>query len=268
MKTYNFQSVQHLAQTIQETPPSQFSERHESSASTEYDNGKFTRESAQQLAINGGHWTKGAQDLKPANLNTDQQLSGYAITPTIQPAVAGFMPNVQAHLSGDPESMYAIDPAPQFKKSISIGVNVARSWAVTQPQSANMGRAVLSLIQQLQLQGYSVSLDAVWHAKCNNELVSIATKIKQPEDHYSPASIAFAITSAAFCRNICWRFLETRPELENILSGYGMGVDLENPAYDVWIPYLYQGNVSKVKTEEKAQQWINELAINAITAPH
>lgn len=273
-KLYQFDSVSHLARAIQATPASDYNTHTNAKASTKtnVDTNGMNRSQALKLALGGGHWTKGAENLQQVALPITKELQEYTLQPQITTEVAGFMPCVPAFLSGEPEAMFNINQTPTKKRHIKIGVNIAKAWNITDDESINLGRALLQTITQLQTEGYAVQLDGVWYVRNENEpqthynyLTEIRITLKKSDEHFSPANVAFALSSTAFCRRVCWRFAEGRPELDTLVTtGYGVGADLKNDDYDVWIPYLYSSLKHKVDTQENAQEWVTHLITDAI----
>ena len=211
MITYKYHSMSEFGAAVASLPPRHGKAR-DSSITMHLDecNG-FTQQAAIATAKKGGLWPEGARNLMAVTLN-DSDFMRDGPLHRLNSAVTGFAPLVPAYLSGLPDSMLSIDSEAGSRKIIKIGVQVGRSFHVKQQESLNRGRAILSCIDAIEKQGYSVELWAIWRniGEGNNAPKSdIQVRIKASDEAYTPASAAFALCSAAFQRRLCWRVIES-----------------------------------------------------------
>tara|TARA_R110000851_G_scaffold129651_1_gene262728 strand:- start:11609 stop:12439 length:831 start_codon:yes stop_codon:yes gene_type:complete len=226
-----------------------------------------------EFAHNGGNWEKGA-DLMPRIHVAHETLSGAPImTPQVYSDMVGFAPCVPAFLSGAPDSMLAMEDAPEGDKLIRVAVHVGRSSGIEQKEIMNRGAAIIAVLDQLSLEGYSVELYAIWrNTDDSGSVVSVETCIKHGCDQWSPVSVAYALCHAAFQRRLCWRVAESINEAEEATglddankvmnSGYGNGISVKFEDYNLSFGYVTDG--STFGSIERAAKEIKRLTIEQL----
>lgn len=212
---------------------------------------------ALDIAERGGNWEKGGALIKSTTLTMDGLKSEGRI-PSLDTDVAGFLPDIEAFLAGDPSHMWGEGddekaPAPV----ISIGVGVRAPSSATSQEKINFGAAVLSVIDELEDRGARVELWAVYANKGGDAKTDFRVLLKSAEDSWSPNSVAFALCHPAYHRRLMFRLVESFTELEDFTNTYGTGYQVRG--FDMWIPAISTGN-SWTESPESALKHITKLA--------
>jgi hypothetical protein len=246
MITYKYNSMSEFGAAVASLPPRHGKARDSSIATPARMCSDFTQKAAIDTAKKGGLWPEGARNLMAVTLN-DSDFAQDGPLHRLNSAVTGFAPLVPAYLSGLPDSMLAINSDIVSRKIIKIGVQVGRSYNIEQQESLNRGRAILSCIDAIENQGYSVELWAIWRniGDGNNAPKSdIQVRIKASDEAYTPASAAFALCSTAFQRRLCWRVIESCPKgyrLSSKKHRYGYG-SKDMSDFDIGLRYFDDGD--------------------------
>ena len=225
--------------------------------------GNMDMSTAITTALNGGNWQEGA-DAMPKLEVPHETLSGGAIPEQAMFSdVQGFAPIVPAYLAGLPDNMLAFDEV-EVEKRLKIGVQVGRRFDSEQHHALNKGAAIMSVLSQLALEGYSLEIWAIWRNQDGMSKASIETCIKTSDTPFSSESIAFSLAHVAFQRRLCWRVAESLTDggEKMTLEGYGNGKDSPMDDFDIGFGYL--SNKGKYSTPEKAVATIKELALEQL----
>ncbi len=250
-------SIQELAEYLQHTERVKGAKA-SSIETVSHNAGGFSKEEAIELAAAGGRWHEGAKRINAIKLiQTDNR----ADVPRrrVRQAVQGFAPNVPAFLSGEPENMLDRARVNVPKKVLTVGVQVGRVWETEQHQVLNRGKAIMAVIEELQLQGYSVEVWAVWRNFCldSKHAVHVDTLIKPSTAVWQPSLAAFTLANLAFQRRLCWGVAETLKEaVDFTLYGYGGGVSADMSDFD--ISYGYVTHPEQYETSTQALELIRD----------
>jgi hypothetical protein len=216
--------------------------------------------------LQGGKWEHGADNMPRLHI-PHETLSGEAL-PQMQMVndLQGFAPNVPAYLSGLPDDMFAFEEQDTGDKLIRVAVHVGRYALCEQEQILNRGAAIMAVLNQLSLEGYSIELWAIWRNKAHGGTVSIETCIKHGTDHWTPSSVAFALCHAAFQRRLCWRAAESLTGKGGRVTnhGYGNGKDADFSDYDISFPYVDNVIDNAITTPASAVEYIKESTIQQL----
>lgn len=183
-------------------------------------------EGAVKMASKGGYWPEGAADMMESH--TDMAtLKSEGRVPTFDYDVTGHVLDVGEFLSGSPECFISEgDEDVERKPVISFGVQVGRSGMVDARSVVYRGAAILSIIDDLENQGYRVEVWAIWAQSPRGGYgTDFRVLAKAAEDQWSPHSIAFALCHPCMNRRLLWRVAETNPLLADLTrEGYSTGV--------------------------------------------
>ena len=148
---------------------------------------------------------------------------------------------------------------------IKIGVHCGMSCGTTFEKSLNRGAAILSVLDELENSGYRVELWSVTDLTetRTNDRFQASVLIKSADEHWSPASAAFAICNAAYNRRIMWRLGESFASLDRFCESFGQGVERPD-GYDVWFPYLLNREL-QWDSAESALAHVTESANDQLT---
>lgn len=268
MYTRIFDSVTELGEAVQELQNAG-DKRREGTSSTDSHRDKFygglSMEEAIEKALAGGDWQEGA-DAMPRIHVPHETLTGAPLPEQqLYNNVQGFAPNVPAYLANTPDNMMDFEYVETGTKLLRVAVHVGRIYSAEQSEILNRGAAIIAVLDQLQGEGYSLEVWAVWRNNGAGEDVSIETCIKHGTDHWAPRSVAFALAHAAFQRRLCWRLAESATgRAAKISIGYGRGDGAKFPDFDLSFGYVLNG--SAFSTPEKAVRTIKNSAIAQLAA--
>lgn len=182
---------------------------------------------AMEMAKQGGYWEYGAQQMTKchtylANLKKEGKV------PVEDYDVTGHTLDVGAYLAGQPDCfLNECDEDADRHPIVSIGVHVGRAGNVSADSVIRRGAAILSVIDDLEDQGFRVELWALWtqHPRAN-AMPDFRVCVKSAEEQWSPHSVAFAICHPAMNRRLLWRVAEAHKALAPLTrEGYSRGVD-------------------------------------------
>lgn len=221
------------------------------------DYGGWTRDKAISVALAGGDWLEGAQQIKPVDLDVAHLTAdGTLPQPTLVTDVAGFAPCVPLLYSGSPECMFALEPEDSPAKILRVGVHIGRTAETTSEQVFNRGNAILSVVNALQLLGYQCEIWALWHNAYRGVSCHVSTCIKQASEFWDPSAVAFALCHPAFSRRLTWRLAESRRDvLDRMLGSYGNGAAADLSAFDLAFDYQI-GDDSRWYSADSSLAWV------------
>ena len=201
---------------------------------------------AMSMARKGGMWEEGASKIMRPHVEM-AALKKEGRVAALDTDVAGFMPDVPAMLAGDPCHMFAEGEDEEASKPIiSIGVQLYLPYGVNESKLFNRGAAILSVIDDLEDQGYRVELWGCVYGESRTRAkgfgIDLRVKLKDAADYWSPSSVAFGLCHAAFSRRLGFRVVESFEEADNgYLPGHtGQWSEAHPPKgaeFDVWFPY-------------------------------
>ena len=268
--TVKFDSIRDLADHVQHLQDTNHRVPHRGNASREnYDMafyGGWTIEKALDTALAGGNWQAGA-DAMPRVHVPHERLNGDVLPePFMNSDVYGFAPNVPSYIAGTPDSMFDLIEHDTGDKLIRVAVHVGRYQNATQNHILNRGAAIMAVLDQLSKEGYSIELDAVWRNQDAEASISIETCIKHGTDHWTPASVAFALCHVSFQRRLCWRVAESVKEMGGSITnrGYGFGNKATFDDYDLSFGYVNGENVNHFESLESATDHIKQSTIEQL----
>ena len=259
-ESIKFQSIYEIAEYLNTH------DRHKNAGMASYSTpddecGGFSFTQAIDLARTGGHWQQGANDLNKIELPQSNQ-HHVASRRKLRRSVAGFMPNVPAYLSNNPENMMDKKRVNTPKKIIKVGVHVGRVYNTEQKHVLNRGRAIMSTIEALQLQGYSVEVWAVWRNTCSRSGISahIDTLIKPSTAPWQASLAAFTLANLAFQRRLCWGVMETMVHGHKLSKkNYGNGRTADMSDFDLSYGYVEEQHLWRLDPPITALEYIQEL---------
>jgi len=215
------------------------------------------------MARKGGYWPEGAAELQSVDISEAAQTMAHGILPVIVNDVVGGTIDVSEYLQGGPECFLRVEDEPgHIRPIVRIGVCVIASADVKAHVMMNRGRAILALVDALELQGYSAELTAMFVALHNGLTYFCNTVLKQAGAHWDPSSVAFGLAHPAFARRLGFRALEFNATAQHISrGGYGSGRINKPKEYELYFGYLTDNDND---TPERALESVNaELAKQA-----
>ena len=157
--------------------------------------------------------------------------SGMKKRPTVKPDVTGFYPLVGAVLSGDPMNMLMMNSKMRkHRRVVNILWNVSAPADISREQIIEQGARVLSLIEQLERQGYSVNLSAFLASmngvRQKKECMMCVVRIKDAAQRMCILKCAYPMVNPSFLRRHMLRYMERHPQVtqKGFVTGYGTPV--------------------------------------------
>lgn len=274
--TLKFDSCGELAAHVEQLQANDTRRHGTTSTDTDYPEfyGNWSIGKALTCGLAGGAWQEGAEAMPRLHM-PHETLSGQPLdAPMIESDVAGFAPNVPAHLTGAPDSMFTMVDQPASDRLLRVAVHVGRVGSATQSAILNRGAAIMAVLDQLTKEGYSVELWALWRNDDYGIGCSIETCIKHSTDHWSPESVAFALAHAAFQRRLCWRVAESIDTAEHAHGdgagvritdgGYGAGNSADFSDYDLAYGYVTTDVDRAIRSPESAVDYIKEVTLKQL----
>jgi len=216
---------------------------------------------ALDMAQHGGQWPEGARDLQSVNIDEQAHTIAKGIQPTMVNDVVGGALDIPEYLQGaSPEVFMRMnDDEQQAKPVVRVGVCIIASANVDANTMMNRSRAVLALLDALELQGYSTELDAIWIGAggCPKVNFQANIRVKNAGQPWDASSAAFALAHPAVARRLGFRLMEFNDAASRVTeSGYGNG-HVDPPAgYDLYFPYLSDND--KNATPEKSLKYVTQ----------
>lgn len=201
-------------------------------------------EGALSMAAAGGRWPEGAKNL----LETHVEMTALKNEGRVNAEdydVTGHTLDIGSYLAGLPDCFINDgDEDENIRPIIRIGVQIGRSALVGSTSVLRRGSAILSVIDDLEAQGFRVELTALWANQdpIGGDMGDVRVVVKEAQDIWSADSVAFAICHASFNRRLTWRVIETQENMSGLTNGgYGRGVLASHckvkGEYDVFLPW-------------------------------
>jgi hypothetical protein len=253
-ETEHFDSITalhaHLAKTIgQPFPFGDSSLSNREAHSWDLDTG-FNK--AMNMARCGGYWPNGAADLQSVDITEAAQTMAREIVPVIVNDVVGGAIDVDEYLNGNgPECFLRMEDEPDhIRPVVRVGVCIVASSSVKASVMMHRGRAILAMVDALELRGYSVELTAMHQVSRDDLIYLCCTVLKHAGAHWDPSSVAFGLAHPAFARRLGFRALEFNPAVTHFTKGGYGSVRNQKPAgYDMYFNGLTDNGAD---TPEKA----------------
>jgi hypothetical protein len=215
---------------------------------------------ALEIGLNGGLWPEGAKELQSVDITSASESLASIITPAMVNDVTGGAVDIGAYLSDDPECFFRLDEEEQVKPIIRIGVCSVPRCDITSHQLINQGRAIMALIDALEMQGYSTELEALIPFIDNKGRGYIAEiDVKQAGHPWDASSVAYALAHPAFSRRLGFKALEVNERFARITTeSYGRGEIPKPEKFDIYFNYLTEKR--EVVPPENALSYVTDIA--------
>lgn len=142
--------------------------------------------------------------------------------------IIGYIPNVPAAVIGLPQSMIRQDIEPKKSKIIDIIYSPTVNCDTSSSDIEKAGIAIISIINDLEKNGYRVSLSIAFYlAEEDNDRAIATVKVKDWRQPIDLKKIAFPIANAGMLRRIGFKWLETCKGLKENFWSFGYGSQLE-----------------------------------------
>ena len=229
----------------------------EKSRHADWDNG-HSFDDAVKCACAGGYWPEGAQALQSVNIHDLLNTAEFTVQSAIELAVTGGAVDVGEYLANSPECFYRVEETEPAKPVLKLGVLVAPAARITARQQMNRGRAIMALVEALEMTGYAVELCASYLSAKQGKALRIDVCIKQAGEPWSAGTVAYALAHTAFTRRLGFRMAEAHPDKGWIATGsYGSGHSIKEYKPDDMD--LYFGYLTDAKTVQTPQTALNSV---------
>ena len=265
MKKYqqNFGSITEMARFISDNEGSENTHRSSKSsrASKQWSMG-ISYDEALTMARNGGHWPAGAEQLQSVSVPDAASTLADMIAPEIINDVTGGAVDIGAYLSDDPECFLRVDDEQeQVRPVIRIAVELAVAGRIPAVDTMNRGRAVLAMVEALELQGHSTELVGTFITYEGDIRYECHTVCKQAGEPWNPSAVAFMLAHPAFSRRLGFRMVELHDEARFMSEDY-YGNGSHNisslDGFNLYVPYLYRDGLCD--TPANALKYIERVA--------
>lgn len=186
--------------------------------------GTDSYEEAVRFALEG--YTKPLDALKRGTIEAERKGTAPRRCKAINDIV-GYTPNVPAAVIGLPQSMIRSDLEPKKSKVVSILYAPTQNCCTDSRTIEKAGVAVLSIINNLEKNGYRVALEVIFNfAEDGDETTAGMVKIKDWRQPLDLKKVAFPLCCSAMQRRIGFKWLETNKHLKNSdwRRGYGSSI--------------------------------------------
>lgn len=177
-------------------------------------------EEADDLLMNGDLETAKKMNAKARNV---KQAKGVKNTITRGPV--GFVPNIPAYLSGNPNNMFFVrSQSYKSTKVVSLIINNTVPYTVGGDELAAFGVNLLNVVTALESKGYRLNVyitDTSYFDKSKNTGV-LVVKIKDSGKPLNLTKVAYPIANPSFSRRHCRNWIEKNGNLKS--KGYGFGL--------------------------------------------
>tara|TARA_R110000851_G_scaffold65939_1_gene149419 strand:- start:175 stop:993 length:819 start_codon:yes stop_codon:yes gene_type:complete len=260
-KTDRFESISAFAahiDSVQRAPVKHAEHSKNNGATPAWDMGAGFA-GALTMGLNGGLWDEGAAQLQSVDVTGAVDTMADTIAPAIIYDVTGGAVDISAYMSDDPECFFRLDDEVQQAPIIKIGVCAVPCANIESHELMNQGRAIMALVDALELQGYSTELTALIPFKKREATYLVEVVVKAAGAPWDASSVAFALAHPAFSRRLGFKALEVQPNYSYITAeGYGRG-DIDAPVeYDIYFDYLTSNSI--VSTPDGALEYVKETA--------
>ena len=257
---YTFESISEFGHAV-ETAPDRING--DASTNSGVDN-VFSLDDAIDIAANqGGYWPEGAEGI--ASVAIDATTATMALKRALKLDVVGAIPNIPAYLAGHPLTMISVTQDPRPKKFLKLGVHIGGTADTRQTTRLNRGKAIMSIVEALETEGYSVEVWGLWRNfdTWSNTAASVEVCLKQASAVWNSHTAAFALANTSFQRRLCWRFIESS-DSNAMADSYGNGRKAPHADFDLWFPYI-TGDIEKsLGTPKKALAYAVSIAKQAL----
>jgi len=214
---------------------------------------------ALNVALDGGNWQEGAEQLQSVSIDKAAHELAEVIEPAIIHDVCGGGLDIGEYLADSPECFFRLEDVEVVRPIVKIGVCNVPCANIEAHQMMNHGRAIIALVEALELQGYSVELSALFISRASGDVFISDTAIKQAGEPWSAASVAYALAHPAFPRRLGFRELEEDKDCYKMTwQGYGDGRIEKPEGYDLYFKYL--DTPYNVDTPADALEYVKEIA--------
>ena len=219
-----------------------------------------TLENAERYLLYG--WEEGADKVHPLVRKFTEKFRGTQHRKVARRSVTGRRIAIDRFLKGEPDSCV------QYKKVTKTGGRILRiisGGAISAHYTPNdifkRGSVILSLVNILEIKGYSVEVDLDFCVTVLNDYISHKVRIKNSNQMLNMSMMAFYTCNAAMNRRVMFGVKETEPEdirrRFNFYKDRGYGrpttpVDVED--YDIVIPE----NVTPEFITQEVEKWFQQ----------
>lgn len=177
-------------------------------------------EEADDLLMNGDLETAKKMNIKARNI---KQAKGVKNTITRGPV--GFVPNIPAYLSGNPNNMFSVrSQSYKSTKVINLIINNTVPYYVGGDELAEFGVNLLNVVAALESKGYRLNVyitDTSYFDKSKNTGV-IVVKIKDSGKPLNVTKVAYPLANPSFSRRHFRNWIEKNGNLKSKFYGAGL----------------------------------------------
>lgn len=214
---------------------------------------------ALQMGLAGGLWDAGAKQLQAVSIDKAAQSIADIVEPAIINDVTGGGIDMGEYLNDSPECFFRLEEEEHPRPIVSLGVCTVPCANIPAHGLMNHGRAIIALVEALELEQYSVELVSMFiaHDDQSGTIFREEVTIKKAGEPWNPSTVAFALAHPAFSRRLGFRGLELDKDCAFISNrSYGDGRISKPGNYDLYFGYL--DKPQEVDTPEKALNYVTK----------
>ena len=182
----------------------------------------------------------------------------------------GSVPNVSNVVRNLPLTMRKVCMDQTPKKHIIVNFNAACPWFEKKEQMLRNGVLTLSLMDFFESLGYRVDFNFYLIAENGNQRLNIIIKLKEAGTKMNLQKIYFPFCNSSFLRRLCFRVIETIPELGMYwIHGYGncirqaevkniLGINSNN----IYIGWPDEMGIKGKNIDDDISEFIKRLSLN------
>lgn len=217
-----YESISEFVNTINARPVDPYYKDLMSSHKTGEYREKFTCtksfEEADNLLMNGDLETAKKMDAKARNI---KQATGVKNTITRGPV--GFVPNVPAYLSGNPNNMFFVrSQSYKSTKVINLVINSTISYDIDGDDLLTFGVRLLNIVVKLEAKGYRLNIyksDISQYKDSGKNIGVLLVKIKDSGKPLNLTKVAYPLANPSFYRRHVFNWIEKSGNTRS--TGYG-----------------------------------------------
>lgn len=168
----------------------------------------MTHSECREILRHGGHWEAGAARMLSARIEPAKFPMRESALPMPINVVVGHRPNVGAFLAGAPASMVRNTEVAMADRRCRMLVCVNASCSIKHDTLLNRGAAIMGAVENLQNEGYAVELTVGFLTASSEGEAHLLVKIKDYQDTFNPAALAFVLAEPSFFRRSLFAMYE------------------------------------------------------------
>lgn len=186
-------------------------------------------EAATRLALYGDRDSAGKVQTSIKKMRAGQTSSEQRAQARVRRTVVGSRPCVPAAVIGHPCSMYRRDTVHVSRPVVTVYYSISACGGVDASRLADVGARLSEAIQSVERSGVRVNLYIGNTSSAGSQTIGTFVRVKDSAKDFDLLRMAYGIVNPSFFRRHWFRWVETKPELNQSrwAGGYGRPLDSE-----------------------------------------